>query len=71
MITLINPSSAEETMADDLQQRGNQDRIRINLHEEHEVRYWTEALGVSTAQLQEAVKAAGPMAEAVRAHLKK
>jgi len=27
------------TMSDDLNNRGQQDRIRINVHEEHEVRY--------------------------------
>jgi len=56
-------------MADDLKDRGAQDRARINLNEEHEVRYWTEALNVSEAQLRTAVSAVGLSAEAVRRFL--
>lgn len=58
-------------MADDLKNRGPQDASRINVHEEHEVRYWTEALGVTKEQLEQAVKAVGVSAQAVREHLKK
>ena len=58
-------------MSDDLIKRGQQDRSRINVHEEHEVRYWTEALGVSREQLEQAVKQVGVSAEAVRAHFKR
>jgi len=58
-------------MSDDLKQRGAPDRLRINIHEEHEVRYWTEALGVSREQLVQAVKAVGVMAADVRKHLGK
>jgi len=54
---------------DDLKQKGQQDRSRINMHEEHEVRYWTEALGVSKEQLQAAVDKVGNSAEAVREEL--
>lgn len=53
-------------MADDLSNRGAQDRARVNLNEEHELRYWTEALNVSEAQLRTAVRAVGASAEAVR-----
>ena len=56
-------------MADDLKDRGAQDRARINMNEEHEVRYWTEALNVSEAQLRTAVSAVGLSAEAVRRFL--
>lgn len=56
-------------MADDLNNRGQQDRSRINVHEEHEVRYWTEALGVNRDQLERAVRQVGPSASAVREHL--
>lgn len=58
-------------MSDDLNKRGAPDRLRINVHEEHEVRYWTEALGVSREQLEQAVKAVGVMAADVRKHLGK
>jgi hypothetical protein len=56
-------------MSDDLNKRGQQDRLRINAHEEHEVRYWTANLNVSRAELEQAVKAVGVMAEEVRKHL--
>ncbi|CAB3833872.1 MULTISPECIES: DUF3606 domain-containing protein [Achromobacter] len=58
-------------MSDDLSKRGPQDRSRINVNEAHELRYWTQALGVTEAQLREAVKAVGPSATAVREHLGK
>ena len=58
-------------MSDDLNKRGQHDRIRINVHEEHEVRYWTETLKVSREELEQAVKAVGVMAEDVRQHLGK
>lgn len=58
-------------MSDDLNNRGQQDRIRINVNEEHEVRYWTEELGVTREELERAVKAVGVMVEDVRKHLKK
>jgi hypothetical protein len=58
-------------MSDNLNDRGQQDRMRINVHEEHEVSYWTRELGVSREQLQSAVKAAGVMAADVRRYLGK
>jgi hypothetical protein len=56
-------------MSDDLTNRGNQDRSRISMSEEHEVRYWTKALGVSADTLQRAVDEAGNSADAVREYL--
>ena len=58
-------------MADDLSKRGEQDRKRINVNEQHEVRYWTQELGVSENELKQAVQSAGVMAEDVRRHLGK
>lgn len=58
-------------MSDDMNNRGAQDRARISLAEEHEVRYWTQALGVSKEQLAAAVQAVGNSAHKVRAHLGK
>ncbi len=58
-------------MSDDLKNRGAQDRTRISLSEDHELRYWTQALGVTREQLAAAVKAVGPSADKVRAHLGK
>ena len=58
-------------MADDLNNRAAQDRSRIALGEDHEVRYWTEALGVTKEELQRAVDQVGNGADAVREFLKK
>ncbi len=58
-------------MSDDMKNRGPQDRARISLSEDHEVRYWTQALGVSKEQLAAAVQAVGNSADRVRAHLGK
>jgi hypothetical protein len=57
-------------MADNRDMRGAQDRSRINMHQEHEVRYWTEKFNVSREALQKAVDAAGPMVDAVEKQLR-
>jgi uncharacterized protein DUF3606 len=56
-------------MADDLSNRGKQDRDRINLNEDYEVRDWAKSLGVSEDELRSAVAKAGPMVKDVKAHL--
>lgn len=58
-------------MSDDKTKTGGQDRKRINLNEDYEVRDWTKSLGVTEQQLRDAVKAVGDSAEKVREHLKK
>jgi hypothetical protein len=50
---------------------GSPDRDRINVHENYEVEYWTNELGVSAERLREAVKEAGTSAKAVREYLNK
>ncbi len=57
-------------MADDKTLRSPQDRSRIALGEDYEVRYWSEKFGVSKGRLEEAVKAVGNSADAVERHLK-
>ena len=49
-------------MADDPSIRGQQDRLRINLNQEHEVRYWSEKLGCTADELRRIVDEVGPMA---------
>jgi hypothetical protein len=56
-------------MSDNLNNRGPQDRSRINLNEEWEVKYWTRELGLTKEELERAVKTAGNQAAAVRQHL--
>ncbi|MBC3376176.1 DUF3606 domain-containing protein [Pseudomonas sp. SWRI92] len=58
-------------MADDLSNRGPQDRNRINTSEDWELRYWAKEFGVTEDELKAAVKAAGPVADDVRKQLKK
>jgi hypothetical protein len=58
-------------MSDNKDLRNQSDRSRISLEQEHEVRYWTQALGVTREELEEAVKAAGNSSQKVREHLKK
>ena len=45
-------------MPDDPKARA-QDRKRISLKEDYELRYWSERFGVSREELREAVSAAG------------
>jgi hypothetical protein len=73
-ICLLVEVKSRETlslMADDPTKRGAGDRARINVHEAHEVRYWTKQLGVTEEELKAAVAKAGVMAEAVRRELGK
>jgi hypothetical protein len=36
-------------MADNLSNRGMQDRVRVNVHEKHELRYWCGASAAARA----------------------
>jgi hypothetical protein len=58
-------------MADDRKDRGARDRSRVNVHEDYEVRYWTEKWGVTKNQLVEAVERAGVSVQAVARELGK
>ena len=58
-------------MSDDKSNRGPIDRSRISLNEDYEVRYWSEALGVSKDELQALVRKHGNSVEKVREALKK
>lgn len=56
-------------MPDNLTNRVQPDRSKINMHEPYEVKYWTRALGVSKDELQKAVDKVGNSAAAVRKEL--
>ena len=58
-------------MADDKTNRGAQDRSRISLSEDYEVRYWTDKFGVSKSQLEDAVREVGASSDAVEAALRR
>ncbi|MGZ4926420.1 MAG: DUF3606 domain-containing protein [Halobacteriota archaeon] len=56
-------------MSDDKAKKGPEDRSRIDVNEDYELRYWTKELGVSPDELKSAVQKVGPSAKAVREHL--
>ena len=56
-------------MPDNLQKRRPLDSSRINIHESYEVNWWCHELGVTAAQLKDAVSKVGTSAAAVRRHL--
>ena len=58
-------------MADDKTKRSGPDRSKINMHEDYEVQYWTQHLGVSKEELAAAVEKVGNSAAAVRKQLGK
>jgi hypothetical protein len=57
-------------MSDNTTQRGGQDRQRINIHQDYELRDWAARLGVTRDQLRQAVDAVGDRAEKVEQYLR-
>jgi hypothetical protein len=51
---------------DNLTRREQPDRSKINMHQSHEVKYWSHQLGVSRDRLQQVVDKVGNSAAAVR-----
>ena len=43
----------------DTNRKTNLDGIKINLKQDHEVQYWTRKWGITSLQLETAIKAAG------------
>lgn len=58
-------------MTDNTNARTGADRARINVNQEHEVRYWTQALDVTEEELRAAVDAVGPVADKVREYFQR
>jgi hypothetical protein len=56
-------------MPDNKQFTGGQDRQRINVNEDYELRDWSRKFGVTPEELRRAVQAVGDQAEKVKAHL--
>ncbi|KAA0073707.1 DUF3606 domain-containing protein [Tardiphaga sp. P9-11] len=54
---------------DDLKKKTRQDRSKINMHEEHQVRHWTKHLKVTKEELQSVVEKVGNSAATVRKEL--
>jgi hypothetical protein len=57
-------------MSDDKSKAGGQDRKRISLSEDYEVRDWAEKFGVSEDELRRAVEKVGNLAEDVERELR-
>jgi hypothetical protein len=57
-------------MSDDKTKTNVQDRTRVNVNKDYELRYWSEKFGCTHDELRAAVKAVGVMAKDVEAHLK-
>ena len=63
------PFRRGRAVADKLTNRIQPDRSKINMHEPHEVKYWTHALGISKDDLEKAIEKVGNSAAAVRKEL--
>ena len=57
-------------MSDSTRNRGAQDRDRINVNQDHELRYWTKELGVDEETLKATVQRVGPLVNDVRSALR-
>lgn len=57
-------------MTDDKAKAGGQDRARINLSQDYEVRDWSEKFGVSEERLRAAVEKVGNQADDVQRELR-
>jgi hypothetical protein len=59
-------------MSETKTKRGRQqDRSKINVHEDYELSYWSKKFGVTRDELREAVKKVGPSAANVEVELKR
>jgi hypothetical protein len=62
-------SSKRKTMSDDKSKSQGQDRQRINIHQDYELRDWAKSLNTTPDRIKEAVQAVGDRAEKVREYL--
>lgn len=56
-------------MTDNTADRGPEDRSRISLGQDHEVRYWTQRFGIDEEALREAVEDVGHSVQDVEQYL--
>jgi len=57
-------------MSDDKTKAHGQDRERINIHEDYELRDWAKSLKTTPERVKEAVQAVGDRADKVREYLR-
>ena len=56
-------------MTDNTADRGPEDRSRISLSQDYEVRYWSQRFGIDEKALREAVEDVGPSVQDVEQYL--
>ncbi|MFD0795240.1 DUF3606 domain-containing protein [Mucilaginibacter litoreus] len=56
---------------DNTQYIGSPDRDRINIHEQYELRYWSDKFGISRQELKDAVEEVGTQVNDVEEYLNK
>jgi hypothetical protein len=56
-------------MSDDKTKSGGQDRERINVHQDYELRDWAKSMNTTPERIKEAVQAVGDRADKVREYL--
>ena len=54
-------------MSDKLTDHGQRDRVRVNVSEDWELKYWSEKFGVDEADIKHAVERVGPMVSDIEA----
>lgn len=57
-------------MPDDKTRTGGQDRQRIDVHEDYELRDWAKSMNTTPERIKEAVQAVGDRADKVREYLR-
>ena len=63
------PTPEQSAMTDNTEDRGPQDRSRISLGQDYEVRYWSQRFGINEEQLRAAVEDVGPSVQEVEQYL--
>ena len=58
-------------MLDDTSKQASDERPRINVHKESDLKYWADRFGVSHEKLRQTVATVGSTVEAVKEHLGK
>lgn len=56
-------------MPDDKRNSGSQDRDRINVNQDYELRSWAKSMNTTPERLKEAVRAVGDRADKVRDYI--
>jgi hypothetical protein len=64
------PTEQETSMSDDKSKSQGQDRERINVNQDYELRDWAKSLNTTPERVKEAVQAVGDRADKVREFLK-